>query len=74
MVFLKNFGDPGHSRLSVGLESRKADLTLDANSNTGKGTHPPRSEMPCTSDPTTSFRDKCIIDQLDKSALTSLTG
>ena len=74
MVFLENVGDPGHSGLSVGLSRKRAELTLEANSNAGNGSHPPRSEMPGPLDPTTSFCDKRIINQLDKSALTSLIG
>ena len=74
MVFLKHSGDPGHSGLSVRLSGKKANLTLDTISNTGNGSHPFRSKSAGSSDPTTNFCDKRIINQLDKSALTSLKG
>ena len=44
MVFWKNFGDPGHSGLSVGLSGKEAELTLYVNSSAGNGSRHSRSE------------------------------
>ena len=55
MVFPETSGDFGHSGLSVGLSGKKAELKLDANSSTGKGSCSPRSESAGSSDPMNNF-------------------
>ena len=55
MVFPKNSGDPEHPGLSVGLSRKKVELTLDANSSSGKASRSPRSSSGGPSNPTTNF-------------------
>ena len=52
---------------------KKAELTVDGNSSAGKGSRPPRSESAGSPDPPTNFI-AVAINQLDKTALTSLIG
>ena len=49
------------------------EITLDANSSAGKGSRSPRSKSAGSSDDMTHFYSG-KINQLDKSALTSLIG
>ena len=60
MDFSKNFGDPGHSRKSMGLSEKKAGLVLDANSGADKKSRSPRSESAGSSDPTANFHSSKI--------------
>ena len=74
MVFSETLWRPWTLWFECAFELKESESNIRYISNTGNGSHPFRSKSAGSSDPTTNFCDKRIINQLDKSALTSLKG